>query len=401
MASTKHSVVGASGAYRWGACPGSVALCAGLGDNPTSEFAAEGTVAHMVLEQSVDAAIGWGELIAQEFLSEIYDIEGQAVVVDADMVEHVNDLLRWFISLPDLQHVHAELAVTLGDDYDPRAFGTADLVAITEGEDLYVTDLKYGAGLEVKAKGNPQTRYYALGVAHTLDQDFDRVHLTIAQPRTSGPPRETETLTFAELQVWGRGWLKPALARVREAEDEWADSFHADAALDGWGERYLQAGNHCRFCPAKLHCPEFQNHVAPGLDIRRAKAMTDEQIGLIIERKSMIRKFLAEVEREAFDRRMKGIDLGGPKLVHGKRYRVWKNEKKAAVALSAVLGSKAYTQSLITPPALEKLKPEGYKKILADHSFAQPGALTLVDSGDSRSEVTRRTAGEAFAHLTK
>lgn len=389
MAPTLHSPVGASGAHRWGVCPGSVPLIASLGDavdSGTSEYAAEGTAAHMLLEGH-DFQVG-----------DLVDVEGHTVVVDAAMVRHVEELLGWFAGVPGVQEAWSELPVELGADFDERAYGTADMVG-DAGTDLYVADLKYGEGLEVEVKGNPQIRYYALGVINTLMAVPDRVHLTIAQPRTSGPPRETEVLTYQELVDWGEVWLKPALRRVRLAEES-IEEVSQTAGQKDWDREFLQAGNHCRFCPAKLHCPAFEEHVAPGMDVRKVKTMTDGQIGSIIERKSMIRKFLSEVEKEAFARRMAGKDLGGPKIVNGKRYRVWKDNKKAEAALVKALGQKAFVKKLLTPPGLEDLAPEGYKKILAENSFAQPGALTLVDSSDSRPEVTIRTAGEAFAHLT-
>jgi hypothetical protein len=59
-----HATLSPSSAVRWMACPGSVALTAGMPDHG-SDHAAEGTVAHEVaqrcLQGSVDAAsmIGW------------------------------------------------------------------------------------------------------------------------------------------------------------------------------------------------------------------------------------------------------------------------------------------------------------------------------------------------------
>ena len=46
--------------------------------------------------------------------------------------------------------------------YAPEGFGTADCI-LTQGNTLYVIDFKYGKGVPVSAKENPQMMLYALG----------------------------------------------------------------------------------------------------------------------------------------------------------------------------------------------------------------------------------------------
>src|ERR1019366_166645 len=54
-----HSSLGASGAARWWACPGSVALEAAVGESYESAAAQEGTAAHALAESVLK--YGWGD----------------------------------------------------------------------------------------------------------------------------------------------------------------------------------------------------------------------------------------------------------------------------------------------------------------------------------------------------
>ena len=51
----KHAKLGPSSASRWLNCPGSVALCATVPEEPSSEYADEGTFAHDIAERAIRA----------------------------------------------------------------------------------------------------------------------------------------------------------------------------------------------------------------------------------------------------------------------------------------------------------------------------------------------------------
>jgi hypothetical protein len=141
-----HSPIGASSMYRWAECPGSVALSATVPPQESSAYAEEGTEAH--------------ELGAKWLIS-----NGKTPECDDDeMLDNVRVYVDYVFGLMGSKcKLFVEHGFDLSDVY-PGAYGTND-AAVYDGVNkiLYVIDLKYGAGIYVSAKNNPQLRYYALG----------------------------------------------------------------------------------------------------------------------------------------------------------------------------------------------------------------------------------------------
>ena len=110
-----------------------------------------------------------------------------------------------------------------------------DVVIITD-DTLEVIDLKFGKGIPISAVNNPQTRLYGLGAISTYGMlyDFSKIRMTIIQPRLDSI--STEELTVEELLTWAEEDLKPK----------------AQLAFSGKGD--FNAGEHCRFCRAKVTC---------------------------------------------------------------------------------------------------------------------------------------------------
>lgn len=79
-----------------------------------------------------------------------------------------------------------------------EGFGTGDCVIIADGT-LHIVDFKYGRGILVEAKDNPQMMLYALGALELFDclYDIDTVSMTIFQPRRGNV--STYTLPKADL----------------------------------------------------------------------------------------------------------------------------------------------------------------------------------------------------------
>lgn len=68
----------------------------------------------------------------------------------------------------------------------PEGFGTGDCVIIANNT-MCIIDLKFGKGVPVDPKDNPQLMLYAIGALEDLGfmYDINRVVLTIAQVRLS------------------------------------------------------------------------------------------------------------------------------------------------------------------------------------------------------------------------
>ena len=60
----------------------------------------------------------------------------------------------------------------------PDGFGTADAIVVGSGH-LWITDLKFGTGVEVLAENNPQASCYALGCIELLDDLYGIDTVTI------------------------------------------------------------------------------------------------------------------------------------------------------------------------------------------------------------------------------
>lgn len=227
----KHATFSASGASRWLKCPGSIQLSDMVPPEPESRFAAEGTVAHEVLETLLKNNVPY--TAARALKRKHGDV----------MVNHA------FSAYNKIMELHAEacdaelLCETKVDltFVGPDMFGTVDAAVVDLYGVLTVIDFKYGAGIPVDPEHNPQLIYYALGLAHKYEYNFRFVRIVIIQPRAPhkrGPYREW-FISIDELQKW-EAVFRDGVARASGPNPK------------------LASGDHCRFCPAKTLCPEYE-----------------------------------------------------------------------------------------------------------------------------------------------
>lgn len=68
--------------------------------------------------------------------------------------------------------------------YVPEGFCTGDYV-IASDHLLHIIDFKYGKGVRLEAKNNPQIKLYAIGALEMFGKlyDIDEVEMSIFQPR--------------------------------------------------------------------------------------------------------------------------------------------------------------------------------------------------------------------------
>lgn len=311
---SQHSKFGASSAARFLACPASFragedAKKTGMDSRraKSSDYADEGTAAHLLAEMCLTSNKTTNDFVGQQIT--LGHRPDRPFSVTSDFAEDVDvyvDLVKSFqllgcdVSLE--QTVEPAWAWTgdLDNPQDPDLpfdlFGTADCVAVRpvpgtiDNYELRIADLKFGRGVVVEAKNNAQLRYYALGaLRRTMLQGkkIASVTMFVVQPRAyhkDGPVRH-ETLTTQELLDWARRTLKPGIDRALEPDQPYA------------------SGEHCRFCPAILTCPEaakaalntaraaFQN--APvGADLNALIAA-----GHAPDKEELRRKSLAELDQ--------------------------------------------------------------------------------------------------------
>ena len=376
--------------YRWAACPGSIRMSRGI-ENKSSEYAAEGTVAHDIGAQVLEDGIE-----IDKFLGTTTTVEGHEVTVTQEMLDAVQ--------------VYVDAVVATQN-------------AAVKGT-LYVMDYKHGAGLAVEVKDNPQLMYYALGsllsvkaggetlIEHKFDltavypglygtadcvvQTFgpvERVEMVIVQPRCPHPdgPVRRWTIDAIDLMDFTTGLIDYA----RATEDPKAP---------------LNPGDHCRFCPAAgTPCPALKdkanavaaNVFAPGKPYD-AKVLAETLLWLPV-----LESWIKSTREFAYAEAEGGAKLPGWKLVAKVARRKWR-DAEAAVKTLLGLGldkSDLYGEPpLITPAAAEtilkqmKLKPADRAAALEPLTTQESSGHTLAEESDKRPAV-KQGAAEAFSNV--
>lgn len=366
-----HAQLGASSAYRWWACPGSINLINQLGveDEPTI-YAREGTAAHELAHLC---------LIKGQDAIEYIDREIDGFLVDDEMATAVQvylDKCREYSSNPEWECLtEKKFSLKVLNPPAPM-FGTADFVAINKrtGE-IVVIDLKYGKGIVVEAKGNPQLKYYALGVICALNNEvlIRKIIAFIVQPRATGNPIKSDEYTPEDLVTWGRELLDHARATIP------VDAPRA-------------AGIHCRFCGASGRCEaqaeaafasaqvEFtaevrEGEILPPERLPQIRTLTPQQLGAMKRNFPVLRSFMDAVDETLSTLIENGEKESGWKLVQDEGNRRWIDEENVAGKLTSVLGlgnDQTHETKLISPATAEKLAVQKLRDLGLKKKDAEP-----------------------------
>lgn len=392
-AERKHSLVSASAAYRWLACPGSVALSQLVPPPPESEYAKEGTLAHELAELMLKVALHEKDLRAG------LDYPSPDLW-EPEMVEYVSGYVTFVwdeIQRRKPKRVLLEEKVLLDRDLDIG--GTADVAfAYRDGKQIVgkVIDLKYGRGVKVIAEGNPQLACYSCALDATYGTGrgtpFDRVEVTIYQPRLDGGcvPDSTAVFDRAELDAWAEGLragAKLALEQIGQPPEQLS----------------LAAGEHCRFCAARAVCRaharmldekaalDFADDLPMPVAIPDVLTLNDRQVGRILEMAEQVRGFLAAVEAYARSRYLAGDPVAGWKVVEGPTRRKWgPNELLIGQTLEA-FGIDPWRKTLRTITEVEReLKKKKSGESLDGLTERTKPSLALVPESDGRPGYDRQ-----------
>lgn len=373
-----HSEHGASSAYRWTNCPGSVALSRGIPRSDT-DYSREGTAAHALAE------LAHRRLKHPDFwLGEI--VEGVEVTEDmADAVRIYLDYLQDLITLDD--EVHVEHRVSLERLNPPvPMYGTCDMLVYRRTEKkLWVIDYKHGKGVPVDVTGNKQLRYYALGALLSLDasQPVDEVEAVIVQPRAPHKDGPIRSETFAP------GDLLDFASDLLEAVHL---SMQPDAPL--------RAGDHCKFCPASARCPARRDHSmeiaksefdAPAMPDPRLLAPTE--VGELLSKVDMVEDWIRALRAHALGEMEAGRAVPGWKLVAKRPMRRWAVPEADIVARLGDVKDALYEEPKLRSPAqIEKLV--GKKRFPADLVASVSSGVTLAPEHDKRPAAAVSAATE-------
>ena len=197
----EHAFLSASSAHRWLNCTLSPVLEAGIPDTP-SGYAEEGVLAHEIAETILKRAIG--TISEEEYKYIIEEIKGHEMFYEG-MLEEVKIYTDYCLSKDGKIYIEYPLDLSV---YVPEGFGTADCIIIYNHR-VEVVDLKFGKGVEVSPKNNPQLMLYGLGALEAFDYiyDIEEVIMSVAQIRLHDV--ESYTMKAEDLRKWGEEVEKP------------------------------------------------------------------------------------------------------------------------------------------------------------------------------------------------
>lgn len=371
MTEREHALLSASSAHRWLKCPPS-AVAAEKYEDTSSEFAAEGTLAH-------EAA----EVVTRERLAgrspNMTNYTGWAEGTDREMVEHAHAYADYI-----QEHIKSDDAVVLLEQrvdfstWVPDGFGTCDCIII-QGDTLTIIDYKYGVGVPVSAVDNPQMRLYALGALNDFGfaYDVEKVETHIFQPRINNI--SDDQLTAAGLLAWGEKEVKPI----------------AEKAAKGKG-KYM-AGEHCKFCPHAGRCRTLTRTCTEYVETHSLRVavpvLAPHEVAEVLAMEPLVALWLKRVKAQALSTMLDGGEIPGYKLVEGKLgNRKWTDELQVAEALKAAgYSQEDYTETkLLSPAAMDKaLGKKKAAELLAGLTDRAAGAPTIAEASDKRPTYNR------------
>lgn len=296
----------------------------------------------------------------------------------------------------------------------PEMWGTGDAIVVhPETRTLHIIDLKYGRGVKVDAKDNPQLLAYASGAVSRFHNvcDVETVRMSIVQPRTENPIRTWE-IGIAELREH-EARMSAAAARAMEATERHFPSPRTPAlqsAMTAWEAQYLSAGEHCRFCRAGATCPARRQQAMDlaqaefsdtgDITLPEVETMAPELLGQTLRNARMIQHWVNAVEEFAHAEATAGRVPPGFKMVAKRATRSWKDEESLVAAapllLSVALTDMYEPPKLLSPAKLEKLLPKSERETLAAFVTTTSSGTNLVPVEDARSDV-RPSAESEFS----
>lgn len=343
-------------------------------EDPGSEYAAKGTLAHSIAEYKARAYFleptgkrAYNTRMKQFAQDPVYDKE-----MDGATDLYLDTLKDIAMDLPGVPFIALETRVDYSE-YAPEGFGTADCIMISDDR-IVIVDYKNGSGVPVDAERNSQMMLYALGALQVFrpiyGDTIKKALLVIVQPHAGGVKRWATTV--ADLRSWAREVVTPAAQMVL-----------------GSGDHPAVPGDWCRFCRGKAQCrARAEKMLAACNQIQRDPMLLEpDEIGEILRQGEGMVSWFKDVQDYALKSCLDGAQIPGYKVVEGRGSRAWVDLDSAFQTLQerGVPEAMLYERKPVTAPALEKAL--GAKEF-ADKAdglvIKQPGKPTLVPESDKR-----------------
>lgn len=378
----KHAILSPSAAHRWMNCTKSARAEEPFEDSP-SPAATEGTVAHAICAELLIELQESGSYNEDNAIDHVlHSCDGFTPSefdewYSPDMLSYAEQYAAyvWGVYQEELKNTpDAVLMIEKKVDasmYGEGMTGTTD-AAIVSDKILHIFDFKFGRGVIVSAKGNPQMSIYALA---NIEQyggmyAFKKVRETIYQPRIGNI--STYETTVKELKDFGTLILAPA----------------AKLAYEGGGS--YEAGEWCKFCRVKAICGKEAEHCTEDFkkdSQKDASMLTNEEIAKIINLSDEIMAWLDAVKEYASSQLISGNEIEGLKLVEGRSIRKYADEKKVIDALhgNGFNDEQIFERKLKTITSMQKtLTKKVFDAVLNGLIIKPKGSPTLAKDSDPR-----------------
>ncbi len=379
-----HALLSASSAHRWLKCTKSARLEEQFPDT-TSEAAKEGTLAHELAELKVRNYFNPSDVSKRKLTFAIKKMK-ENPLWDDEMLIHTDTYLDYIrdvsIKLPAAPFVEVEKRVDFSE-YVPDGFGTADCIMV-QGNTLFVIDFKYGKGVPVSAKENPQMMLYALGAyeACKILYLIERIHLAIVQPRLPDGITEWEC-PLGELLEFG----------------EYVEK-RAALAFTGGGE-FAPDEKTCKFCRARKQCRARSDYnVKQAFDLGELPPLiTNEEAGQRLLAMRDVVSYQKDLQEWALSECLVGNEVPGWKAVEGRRSRDWTDMDAAFEKLikSGVVAEEIlWEKKPLTLAQVEKtIGKKDFADAVGEFVIQKSGKPALVEVSDKRQAITNKVTAQA------
>ena len=383
----KHSNYGPSRLSRIIACPGSVELIENLMGTSTiqesepSTDAIHGIMLHKIIEKYYFSPGKYNVKALDEL-----ETDDRALVMDA--ADYL-DLVFKSIQHSNLS-IYSEISVSLESWGIPDVYGTLDYVIIDfVNRHAHILDWKFGSGVTVYAKKNPQLLAYAAG-AVKWPTVIQNITIHIVQPAIDH--YDTWECSINELYDWVHGTLAIALNKCHSS------------GID----KFVPGIEQCRWCEAKNHCEArttFVQETAIELfnaQQKLATCPTIEDLVKLINKAPLVESAIKSIRLYLQKELESGHNIPGLKLIRGRANRKWVNENDTITWLAKNTSiEELFKSELRSPSQFEKevrtlKKSEGFKKL-----YKTPkGKITMVPESDGRPAIqTNSGAIDVFSKV--
>lgn len=393
-----HAKLAPSASHRWIECPGSIRMSEGTASK-SSVYAAEGTAAHELAAKCLTTGYD-----ATKFLGQVIDIAGGGILmpnsplgddntrfdIDEEMAEGVQlylDYVRGFVAKYPEHEIDVEQRLDMTHIH-PECFGTGDTVLYAvKTEWLHVFDFKYGKGVAVDVRENPQLLTYGSGAVRRYhNRPLKGITLHVVQPRCPHPDGPIRSYDADMLELLEFEDFLAAAAKATEAPDA-----------------PLHAGEWCKFCLALPTCPKARERsmqaalaeFAPqdGAPILMNPAqLTEEQLADVLNEADFLLTWVKAVQVYAHEQAVAGKIPPGFKLVPKRASRKWKDDNEALDKLVIDFeldDAQIYKEREMRSPAqLEKtVGKKAFVAIEAALVTKVSSGTNLVPVGDPRKQI--------------